>query len=260
MTAQLILAAALAFGIALLTTPAGVSGAVLLVPVQVSVLGVPSPAVTATNLVYNLVATPGAVIRYWRSGAVDWSVARAACAGTLPGMVAGALLRVGPLASAARFRWVVSVVLGALAVSLTATTLRRGAQTPERRPQDRVIALAGAAAGLVGGVYGVGGGALLAPALTYLGMPVSRIAGAALVTTLATSALGVLVFEITAAVTGGDTIAPRWDVALALGVGGLLGGFAGARIAPRVPERGLRLLLAGAAAAAALIYLAAAVS
>ena len=49
-----------AYGIAVLTTPAGISGAVLLLPFQVSVLGTPSPAVTPTNLVYNVVATPGA--------------------------------------------------------------------------------------------------------------------------------------------------------------------------------------------------------
>jgi len=35
---------------AALTAPAGISGAVLLLPFQVSVLGTPSPAVTPTNL------------------------------------------------------------------------------------------------------------------------------------------------------------------------------------------------------------------
>jgi hypothetical protein len=35
-----------AFAIAVLATPAGISGAVLLLPFQVSVLGTPSPAVT----------------------------------------------------------------------------------------------------------------------------------------------------------------------------------------------------------------------
>jgi hypothetical protein len=46
-------------------TPAGISGAVLL-PFQVSVLGTPSPAVTPTNLLYNVVSTPGALYRYRR--------------------------------------------------------------------------------------------------------------------------------------------------------------------------------------------------
>ena len=48
-----------AFAISLMATPAGISGAVLLLPFQVSVLGTPSPAVTPTNLLYNVVATPG---------------------------------------------------------------------------------------------------------------------------------------------------------------------------------------------------------
>jgi uncharacterized membrane protein YfcA len=43
-------ALAAAFVIAVLATPAGISGAVLLLPFQVSVLGTPSPAVTPTNL------------------------------------------------------------------------------------------------------------------------------------------------------------------------------------------------------------------
>ncbi len=47
-----------AYLIAVLATPAGISGAVLLLPFQVSVLGTPSPAVTPTNLLYNVVATP----------------------------------------------------------------------------------------------------------------------------------------------------------------------------------------------------------
>ena len=42
-----------AFVIAAAAFPAGISGAVLLLPFQVSMLGTPSPAVTPTNLLYN---------------------------------------------------------------------------------------------------------------------------------------------------------------------------------------------------------------
>ena len=55
-----------AYAIALIATPAGISGAVFLLPFQVSVLGTPSPAVTPTNLLYNVIATPGALFRYRR--------------------------------------------------------------------------------------------------------------------------------------------------------------------------------------------------
>jgi hypothetical protein len=49
-----------AFAVSALAAPAGVSGAFLLLPFQVSVLGFTSPAVSPTNLVYNALATPGA--------------------------------------------------------------------------------------------------------------------------------------------------------------------------------------------------------
>lgn len=52
-------ALAAAYVIAVLATPAGISGAVLLLPFQVSVLGTPSAAVTPINLLYNVFATPG---------------------------------------------------------------------------------------------------------------------------------------------------------------------------------------------------------
>ena len=54
------------FVIATVATPAGVSGAVILLPFQVGVLRTPTPAVTPTNLFYNVVATPGALYRYQR--------------------------------------------------------------------------------------------------------------------------------------------------------------------------------------------------
>jgi hypothetical protein len=61
-------ALAASFVVVTIASPAGVSGAVLLVPFQVGVLGTPSLAATPTNLLYNVVATPGALYRCWRQG------------------------------------------------------------------------------------------------------------------------------------------------------------------------------------------------
>ena len=49
--------------VAVLTAPVGVSGAVFLLPIQLDLLRVPSPAVTPTNLLFNVVATPSALVR-----------------------------------------------------------------------------------------------------------------------------------------------------------------------------------------------------
>src|ERR1700683_4713095 len=83
-----------AFAVSAVATPAGVSGAVLLLPFQVSILATPSPAVTPTNLLYNVVATPGALYRYWRQHQAGGKLTRILAGGTLPGVVAGSIIRV----------------------------------------------------------------------------------------------------------------------------------------------------------------------
>jgi uncharacterized protein len=104
-------ALAAAFVIAVIATPAGISGAVLLLPFQVSVLGTPSPAVTPTNLLYNVVATSGALYRYWRQGQTGGRLALVLIAGTLPGVIAGSIIRVELLPGPRVFDVVVAAVL-----------------------------------------------------------------------------------------------------------------------------------------------------
>jgi uncharacterized membrane protein YfcA len=98
-------ALAAAFAVAVLATPAGVSGAVLLLPFQVSILGTPSPAVTPTNLLYNVVATPGALYRYRRQGQTRGRLTLTLIAGTLPGVIAGSVIRVELLPSPGSSAW-----------------------------------------------------------------------------------------------------------------------------------------------------------
>jgi uncharacterized membrane protein YfcA len=87
-------ALAASFTVATVASPAGVSGAVLLLPFQMGVLGTPSPAVTPTNLLYNVVAAPGALYRFWRQGQTGGPLTRLLVIGTLPGVVIGSILRV----------------------------------------------------------------------------------------------------------------------------------------------------------------------
>ena len=60
-----------AFLVSALTAPAGVTCAFLLLPFQVSVLGFTSPAVSPTNLIYNIIAAPGGCIAL--CGSSGWS-------------------------------------------------------------------------------------------------------------------------------------------------------------------------------------------
>lgn len=238
------IALAAAFVIATVATPAGISGAVLLLPFQVSVLGTPSPAVTPTNLLYNVVATPGALYRFWRQGQSGGRLALVLIAGTLPGVIAGSVIRVELLPGPRVFGIFVAAVLVPLGAWL-ALTRPPATDGPALRvraiPQAALVALA-AVVGCVGGIYGIGGGSILAPVLIGSGRPASQVAPAALASTFVTSVAGVVTFTILS-VHYQAPVAPDWPTGVALGAGGLAGGYTGARIQSRLPELLIRRLV-----------------
>ncbi|MFC9473179.1 sulfite exporter TauE/SafE family protein [Nocardia sp. NPDC056952] len=239
--------------VAALTAPVGVSGAVFLLPVQISVLGVPSPAVTPTNLLFNVVSIPGALRRYSRRGPLRSPLTRILLAGTLPGVVVGAIIRVFLVPSAGVFKLIAAALLMPLGVWLCLrTATRTGDDRP--RPSTRFITATALAVGVVGGIYGIGGGSLLSPILVGRGVPLADVAPAALTSTLLTSIAGAATYLGLAVATGGTDIAPAWAIGLSCGIGGLVGGYLGAHLQPRLPERGLRFTLGGVAIATAGIY------
>ena len=233
-----------AYVVAVLATPAGISGAVLLLPFQVSVLGTPSPAVTPTNLLYNVIATPGALYRYWRQQQTGGRLALVLIAGTLPGVIAGSVIRVELLPGPRVFDLVVAAVLVPLGIWL-ALTRPSGAQDPDR-PARRipvpVLVILAAAVGCVGGIYGIGGGSILAPILIGSGRRPAEVAPAALASTFVTSVAGVITFTILSIQQHGS-VAPDWPTGIALGVGGLAGAYTGARIQSRLPDVLIRRLV-----------------
>jgi uncharacterized membrane protein YfcA len=233
-----------AFVIATVATPAGISGAVLLLPFQVSVLGTPSPAVTPTNLLYNVVATPGALYRYWRQGQTGGRLALVLMAGTLPGVIAGSVIRVELIPGPKIFDLVVSAVLLPLGAWLTVTRPARQAdpaRLPRHIPSPVLIGLA-CLVGCAGGIYGIGGGSILAPVLIGAGRPAADVAPAALASTFVTSIAGVATFTILSVHHPGS-VAPDWPTGVALGLGGLAGGYTGARIQARLPDALIRRIV-----------------
>ncbi|MFI8424049.1 sulfite exporter TauE/SafE family protein [Streptomyces sp. NPDC085479] len=230
--------------ISVVTAPVGVSGAVFLLPFHLSVLGVPSPAVTPTNLLFNVVAGPGALWRYRHDGALRGGLARRLVAGTLPGVVLGAAIRVFALPGPGAFRILLAVLLLPLGVWLCVRTLAPARHRPlvDAEPSPAVLTVLAAGVGVVGGIYGIGGGSLLGPVLAARGLPMARVAPAALSATFATSLVGAAAYALLSLAASGH-VAPDWWLGLACGMGGLVGGYLGARLQPRLPERALRLLL-----------------
>ncbi|MGW6057461.1 TSUP family transporter [Streptomyces sp. NPDC055189] len=240
--------------IATVTAPVGVSGAVFLLPVQLSVLGVPSPAVTPTNLLFNVVAGPGALWRYRRDGALRGGLARRLVTWTLPGVIAGAAIRVFALPGPGVFRILVAALLLPLGTWLCLRTLRPSPQRSDAaEPSAPALAALALTVGVVGGIYGIGGGSLLGPVLAARGMPMARIAPATLAATFTTSLAGAAAYAVLATASEGP-VAPDWGLGLACGLGGLIGGYLGARLQPHVPETALRLLLGTLAAVLGALY------
>jgi uncharacterized protein len=232
------LGAVVAFCLALLTTPVGVSGAVFLVPFQISVVHTPSPAVTPTNLIYNLIAIPGALLRFHGEGRVGGPLVRLLVLGTLPGVVAGALIRVFLLGSGGAFLVVVAVVLVPLGAWLAFARPPLPAGAPDRGLRRQIVGLS-LLVGTIGGIYGIGGGSILGPILVGLGFSVVEVAPAALAATFLTSFAGVLTYAAISLGASGD-IAPEWALGAGMGIGGLAGAYLGARLQSHLPEALLR--------------------
>jgi uncharacterized membrane protein YfcA len=244
---------AFAFVISTITTPAGVSGAVFLLPVQVSVLSVPSPSVTPTNLLYNVVAIPGALVRFAREGILWGRLTRLLILGAMPGAVIGAVIRVEVLSGADAFLIVVGAVLAPLGLLLVARRPTERATGRARIGEPWLVTLS-LAVGIVGGIYGIGGGSVLAPVLVSAGLSVRSVAPAALASTFLTSVVGIATYGVLSLRAEGN-IAPDWVLGLFLGAGGLLGGYLGASLQPRIPEHTLRRVLGVLALALGVRYL-----
>ena len=130
-----------AFVISFFTSSGGVSGAFLILPFQVSVLGFNSPAVSPTNQVYNIVSIPSGVLRYIKEGRMVWPLTLIVIIGTLPGVFIGAILRVSYLKDPDTFKFFAGFVLLYLGIRLLFDLLKKkksNGKSAEERFQELV--------------------------------------------------------------------------------------------------------------------------
>lgn len=98
--------------------------------------------------------------------------------------------------------------------------------------------------GIVGGVYGIGGGAIISPFfVSFFGLPVYTVAGAALMGTFITSVAGVGFYMLIAPFYPHLSVAPDWTLGLLLGLGGMCGMYLGARCQKYVPAKYIKIIL-----------------
>jgi uncharacterized membrane protein YfcA len=260
---------AVAFTISFFTSMAGVSGAFLLLPFQMSVLGFTTPSVTSTNFLFNVTGTPGGIYRYMKECRLAWAVALIIVSGIVPGVLIGYYIRIQFFPDPKRFKLFVGMVLLFLSVKLfkDAWIKRSGEQATSCSLKDRVrsisltlketrfdfgskthsfatsgLLMLAFAVGIVGGVYGIGGGSIIAPFLiTIFKLPVYAIAGAVLLGTLASSVAGVAFYSLIPL--NGIVAPPDWLLGILFGTGGLLGMYFGAKMQKFVSEKWIKLVL-----------------
>ncbi len=97
--------------------------------------------------------------------------------------------------------------------------------------------------GIIGGAYGIGGGAIIAPfCVAIFGLPIYIVAGAALSATFITSIAGVFFYSMIPSPQGLST-APDWLLGSLFGLGGFFGIYIGARLQKYVPQKFIKLML-----------------
>ncbi|MCA1793172.1 MAG: sulfite exporter TauE/SafE family protein [Desulfobacteraceae bacterium] len=286
-----------AFGVSFFTSMGGVSGAFLLLPFQMSFLGYTHPSVSATNQLFNIVAIPSGVYRYWHEGRMVWPLTWIVVLGTLPGVFIGAIVRVNWLPDPRMFKLFAAGVLLYIGVKMIRDVLKQGngnksknnsekrfqkmmktarpntAQKGFSRGQSNAtstvthfnlrrlgftfydesfdvsfpgIFFLSFIVGIIGGIYGIGGGAIIAPFfVTFFRLPVYIVAGAALMGTFVTSIAGVAFYQVIAPFYPHLSVAPDWLLGILFGIGGMAGMYLGARCQKFVPARAIKWLLAG---------------
>ena len=261
-----------AFAVSFFASMGGISGAFLLLPFQMSVLGYTNPSVSATNQFYNVVAIPSGVYRYVREGRMVRPLTLAVAAGTLPGVFAGALIRILWLPDPRHFKLFAALVLAYIGARLARDMWRQknapAAKTGGKNTGKVTIVEAGLKniaysfqgevyscptmgvftlsliVGVIGGAYGIGGGAIIAPFLvSWFRLPIHTISGATLMGTFLTSLAGVAFYSFIAPFFPGQSISPDWMLGLLFGIGGAAGMYCGARMQKFVPAVYIKVML-----------------
>ena len=267
---------AVAFVVSFFTSMGGVSGAFLLLPYQVSFLGYTAPSVSATNQVFNIVAIPSGVYRFIKEGRMVWPLTWAVIIGTLPGVFIGAWVRIEYLPNPKNFKFFVGCILLYIGMRLVQDLLKKksgagGQKIGNSKTKDTfVVSITRSSlkrvefsfddqsfaykpsivlgicflVGIAGGIYGIGGGSIVAPFfVAILGLPVYAVAGAALMGTFITSVAGVVFYQLLSLVYTETSVSPDWLLGFLLGSGGFAGIYLGARCQKYVPARMIKLVL-----------------
>jgi uncharacterized protein len=110
--------------------------------------------------------------------------------------------------------------------------------------------------GIIGGTYGIGGGAIIAPfCVAVFRLPVYTISGAALMGTFLTSIAGIVFYSVMPEKSGLAT-SPDLLLGFLFGLGGFGGVYLGARLQKFVPQKFIKIMLGSLILYVSLTYIA----
>ncbi len=213
----------------------GVGGGIVMVPLLVILLGFDAKVATATSLAAIIVtATVGTITHAWLDN-VDWKYALLIGMPALAGLMAG--LWIKDRISSGSLTLGFAAVLVGVAVWLAVEPSPDGLVESLDATRAVTVGGLGIAAGVLAGLFGVGGGILFVPALTLVvGMPQLVAEG--------TSLLAIIPVSILGSVRQHRAGTVRWRAALVMGAASVVTAIAGAFAADVTPDRTLRLLFA----------------
>ncbi|MGF1538540.1 MAG: sulfite exporter TauE/SafE family protein [Elainellaceae cyanobacterium] len=213
----------------------GIGGGLLLVPALI-LSGVSATVqATATSLIGVFLSATSGSVRNWQAGALNWRVSLTLAAFGIITAQVGALLgdRLPDVTLSLGFAALLLVTIYLMSLR---KRLRQSTDQPESAPQYALLPTAGIGllAGLLSGLFGVGGGVVMVPLQTLiLGEPIKAAVRNSLGAIVLIAASGLVRHALQANV--------LWIPGLCLGIGGIVGAQYGARLLPKLPERTVSL-------------------
>jgi len=225
----------------------GVGGGSLMTPLLVLIFGIHPTTAVGTDLLYAAATKTAGTFVHNAGNTVDWRIVRRLAYGSVPATALTLLMLHYTGAHTTAIAHLVTFVLGIALVFTAIATLFRGWVVrsltarfgePTESGAERLTILSGVVLGVLVSISSVGAGALGVTALIllYPGLPLVRIVGSDIAHAVPLTLLAGMGHWAM-----GDV---DWHLCGALLTGSIPGIILGSLIAPRLPEPGLRPLLA----------------
>ncbi len=255
--------------ISFFTSMSGISGAFLLLPFQIEFLHYTSPTVSATNQVYNLVSIPSGLYVFYKEKRLHFHLAKILTLGALPGIILGTIIRSFYLTDGTLFKKYAACLLLYIAFVMLKDFRKKKSHKLSMQERNSLkihecnyatcsfefanthytydckkLMWLSCIIGLFGSIYGIGGGALLAPFLISLfKLPIYITSAATLFCTFASSLFNISFYYFLSFLHPEAHLSPDLLLGLLFGIGGFIGMNLGAKAQKYFSTKAISLLV-----------------